>query len=422
MFRRFLGFSLLVAWPSLALAQPLADRVPLLGRAIDSSGQPLAGVLISVRRQEESGAHAFWGASAATGARGEFRFPGAEAGRYYISAESPGFAPISNRSLTWTADAAPLDLKLQRLVRLRLSVTRPDGSPAANAPFWVRLRGNGDAAQVTSRLRSDGAGQVEVASLAPATYSVFLTAPDGYARASEVNLRADATQKLALQPGGSLRATVRESGTDSRFVGGAILSLLPASTGTPRAPGPAPIEDAAFLAASGQRLDLFSRDGDGQIALDGVPPGRYTARLSVPGAASPPPQSVEIVAGASCALSWLVARAPGAPLTLQLNEPDGQIAAPGEATLRLLPINDDGTLRSAELSDDAPFVPGDNGRRAVIEASGKITVFPLAPGRYRVFVARRQTQPDAGPSEAASLDVSIPPEGATASLVLKAAP
>ncbi len=444
MFRAFFRlFSLLFLIARFAAAQPLPDRAPIVGTARDSAGKPLEGALISLRRQDGSGAFTFWGAVAASDARGAWRFAQAEAGRYYLSAEVPGFAPISNQNVEWKAGDAPLQLRFERLVNLTLKVATPDGSPLANAPIWLRLRGDGSVGQITRRESTDETGTVVFDSLLPATYALFGAAPGGFASQSGVELRGNQSLEWTLQTGGALQIAVVEAaprrvGATKRALGGATLSLTPenaAEAARSLGVGADLNENVALLAAGGDPLALLSRDGDGQISIASVPPGRYLARLNLPGYAAPAPQKVVVAGGKTAQLIFGLAPAattPGeepasggaaASLTLDLRIKDAlgaEKSAPiGEWAVRVLPIDENGAL-APETNEGGVFSAGGNAaRRALSDSGGQITLFPLAAGRYRVFVAPR-TPPGTDPPEAASLDISVPASGAQATLVLPA--
>lgn len=429
MIARILSLFLLLFTARLSLAQPLPDRFPLAGRAVDShSGKPLPGAVISIRRQEDSGAYAFWGGTAAADTNGEFRFPFAETGRYYLNAELAGYAPIYNQSISWKNGDAPLRVTFDRLVTLHLQVRNADGAPVANTSFWLRLRGDGSAGQVTRRVQSDGDGRLNVESLLPAKYALFLVTGQGVGLQNDLDLHSELTQALTLQRGGALHAVVRDDNEAARPLGGAVLSLAPADPDeATRLMGDLadPSDDLALLASSSEGVAVVTRDGDGTIEISNIPAGSYLAKIYLPGAAGTDPQPVTIKAGETTALEWRVKRRGAtASLTIQLSEPGakpGQTVS-GEFMVRLLLIEKNGQLRGEEANDEAPFSPGGSpGRRALANGSGQITLFPLKPTRYRIFVSRRVAgqDPESGSREAASLDITVPAEGTTASLVLK---
>lgn len=416
MLLRVVPLLFLVLTARAAHSQPLPDRQPIVGRALDAEGQPLAGAVISIRRQNRNGSYAFWGATTVTGGRGEFRFPHAETGRYFLDAARDGFAPLAGQSLLWNLHSEPLQLQLGRLVALQLRISRPDGAPAAQTPVWMRLRAKGKVAQTTLRALPDTNGRVRWEKLPPADYSLFVAGADGFFRRDDLALRADASLDVRLEKGGSLRVSVRENGALARSVGGAELSLVPEASDIR-----GEREIISILAAQGERLALISRDGDGSIELLNIPPGRYLASLSFSGYRIEP-KPVEIAAGQNLDLSWVLPAKPAASLALQLRSPHAGQTVTGEIALRFLPIKADGTLTGEEFSEAIGGAPdASRERRALSDENGKIAIFPLRAGRYRVFVAPRASGFDLenGPAEAASVDVLIPPDGATATLTLK---
>lgn len=429
MLRTFFRLLILVLLATpFASAQPLPDRAPLSGLALDSAGKPLPGALITLRRQETTGAFAFWGAVALSDARGAWRFAQAEVGRYYLSAEAPGYAPLSNRIVEWKTGAAPLRLRFERLVTLRLKILAPDGSPVIKAPLWLRLRGQGNAGQVTRRAASDQNGSAEFGELLPSNYALFLAAPGGFAIQNGLALSSDKTLDLNLQRGGTLSISAIQAGENARALGGAVLNLMPEnSVEATRALGSSADwnENVALLAARGDQTALISRDGDGQIEIADLPPGRYSARLRLPGyeAAS---QIIQIEAGQTTPLQFVLtpgAAANVAALKLDLRFKDAggnQKSAPAqEWSLRVLPIDFNGVL-APEAREEGAFLPGGSNiaRRALSDSNGQIALFPLKVGRYRIFVAPRTPPGAENPPEAASLDVDVPVGGATASLIL----
>ncbi|WP_157947586.1 MSCRAMM family protein [Abditibacterium utsteinense] len=449
-FSRFVPLVLLVTLARAGLSQPLPDRFPISGLAVDGAGKPLSGVVVTLRRQDDSGAYVFWGAETASDARGAFRFGLAETGRYYLSAEVPGFAPISNQTLIWNTGSRALRLRFERLVTLKLQLFAPaapnassevpPAAPLANSAVWVRLRSDGAAGQTTRRALTDGDGRLSIENLLPGNYSLYLSTPRGFAIQNSVTLRSEASLRLNLQAGGSLRVNVAQKGEPQRFLGGALLNLMAADPlestrlmGDLADPG----ENFGFLAASGEDSELVSRDGDGTIELSHLPPGNYLARVRLAGYVASQPQPITIQTGqtASIALEALPAQEEMASLSLHLRQRNASNrddstkneAARGEFSLRLLPIMANGALASDESPDSIAFLPGGNpARRARADASGQVTLFPVKVGRYRVFVSPRVPANHAdddgsaqqNSTESASIDIDVPSYGATATLVL----
>ncbi len=184
---------------------------------------------------------------------------------------------------------------------------------------------------------------------------------------------------------------------------------------------------------------LISRDGDGKIEISNLPPGNYLAHLRLPSYTVSQAQPVTIRAGQSSSAAFEATSNTGgiASLTLDLRFKAGEEAssataagdatktraASGEFTLRLLPIDAQGAPTSDDSPDALAFWPGGSAaRRAVADKEGKITIFPLKMGRYRVFVAPRlsdqQNVENPNPPEAVSIDIEVPATGASGTVVM----
>ena len=480
-FRAFSSFFVVFLFLGMArtgAAQPLPDRFPLGGFALDANSKPLSGAIITLRRQSENGSYAFWGGETTSDARGVFRFERAETGRYYLNAEFAGFAPISSQIIDWKLGDAPLRLRFERLVTLELQLFAPQSAatatknegptsvPLAQSPVWVRLRGDGSAGQSTRRAQTDNEGKISVAGLLPAIYSIYISTPRGYMIQSGVALQSEAAPsyisnpisnpiplRVSLQPGGTLEVSVTQKNAASseptetpRFVGGIILSLTAANAAeSTRLLGVSASsnENFALLASGNDSIALTSRDGDGTIEVLQLPPGNYIARGLLPSGTLSDAQPVTIASGqiARVAFEALLAPQSQAALTLTLRrnslsagatDPDPKTAtaeaASGEFSLRILPIDAKGALiRNSEESPEtlALWPGGTPARRARADKNGQITIFPLRIGRYRVFVTPRslslqQNGATKNEDESVSLDIDVPASGASATLILPA--
>lgn len=383
-------------------AQPLADRAPIRGNVVDETGKPVASAVVTVRRQEDSGPSAFWGSEARADAGGRFGFPGAQEGRYFLNVEAPGYAPLANFALNWKANASPLRLELSRLTRAVLHVSRADGTPLSNAPLWIRLRTfAGDTS--STRTSTDASGDAVVPDLAPATYNVFVVAAQGSAslRAAPVVWREGGTRlDVRLSSGASLKITARDA--QNQPLGGASLFLFPSSPEEAAKLGGAGAdagENWALLAAANAPQLLVTRDGEGALELHGVPQGRFIAQLSLPGY-GPVTREIETQDGQTIEWNAAFPNRRAATLSLLVRGADGKPFANSLVTLRLLPLADDGSFApdspfgGALMPDpggapDLPFFPsGPGGRVGRTDADGKLRLFPLKAGRYRVFASR----------------------------------
>ncbi len=418
--------------PLLALArpiyaQPLPDRAPITGVVADARGEPIAGALLSLRRSNSNLSVAFWGATALSDDAGNFVFPDAEEGDYALSVQTPGYALLPYREIKWRAGNAPVKITLDRLLNFKLNLRAPDGSPVANAPVYLRLRPSNVNGQQFINARSNDKGEIEVEEIKPDKYAMYLRAPQGYALLFDLGVVEPETppRTIQLQNAGALKLTVTDD--LGRALGGANLSLSPATVEESRrlsgfdvGPG----DDFALLAASNNRNALVTRDGDGTLELDGLPPGVYAPRVSLPGYRFDTLEPVTIAAGATTPFNVKVPTRRARTLNLQLRTPDDKPYTAGEVSLRILPIAANGQLGgdpppNPDDADDLPFFPsGPGGRRALPNARGEVVLFPVKAGRYRIFASPQIKEPGKNPPEATPVDVTITSAGATATVIV----
>lgn len=392
----------LCASAAMGWAQPLADRAPLGGTIADETGKPVASAVLTVRRQEDSGPSAFWGGEARADAQGQFSWPTAQQGRYFLSIEAPGYAPLSNMPLNWKAGSAPLRLSLSRLTSAVLRIARADGTPLVNSPVWIRARALGIDTSNT-RATTDAQGEVVVPRMAPGTYSFFVASGSGSGSvlAAPIKWQEGGTRLgVPLSSGATLRIKAHDD--QDHDLGGAALVLLPRSPEEAArlgGEGGDAGENWALLVAANAPQALVTRDGGGMLELKGVPAGHFTARLSLPGYGS---ITREVEAREGEAVEWY-ARFPSrraATLTVSVRDGAGKIVPNALVALRLLPLAPDGTFApespfGGDLFPDpngAPELPfftnGPGGRVGQTDEKGNLALFPLKAGRYRVFVSR----------------------------------
>ena len=429
MFKFYRSFALV---PLLVLArplfaQPLPDRAPLIGVVSDVRGQPIAGALLSLRRSNSNLSVAFWGATAQSDDAGNFLFPDAEEGDYSLSVQAAGYADLPFRDIKWRAGNSPVKVTLDRLLDFTLQLRAPDGAPVKNAPVFLRLRPNDINGQQFLNARSDDKGGVAISGIKPTTYAMYVRAPQGYALVFDLNVvePETPTRTIQLQNAGALSLSITDD--LGRALGGASLSLAPATieearrlSGLDLGPG----DDFALLAASNNRNLLVSRDGDGTLALDGLPPSVYVPRVSLPGYRFDALEPVTIKAGATTDLKIRVPTRRARTLNLQLRTPDDKPYTATEVSLRILPIAANGQLGgdpppNPDDADDLPFFPsGPGGRRVLPDAQGQVALFPVKAGRYRIFASPLTKDATANPPEATPVDVTITATGATATVIV----
>ena len=424
---RALVFLPLFALARPLFAQPLPDRAPIIGAVTDVRGGPIAGALLSLRRSNPNLSVAFWGATTESDDAGNFTFSDAEEGDYAVTVQAPGYADSLAREIKWRAGDAPIKITLDRLLDFTLNLRAPDGSPVADAPVYLRLRPSDVNGQRSLNARADKAGAVAVSGIKPDKYGLYLRAPQGYALLFDLNVVEPATppRTIQLQKAGALKLSISDD--LGRALGGANLVMAPATVEeSERLSGfkIGPSDDFALLAASNDRTSTVSRDGDGTLELDGLPPGNYIMGLSLPGYRFDDVQSVAIVVGETKTLKITAPTQRARTLNLQLRTPDDKPYTAGEVALRILPIAANGQLGgdpppNPEDADDLPFFPsGPGGRRVLPDAKGNAALFPVKAGRYRIFASPRSTDATKNPPEATPVDVTITATGATATVIV----
>lgn len=389
-----------------ARAQPLADRAPISGTVVDETGRAVPLAVLTLRRQEDDGPGAFWGTEARAGTNGQFRVPNAQEGRYFVSVEAPGYAPLSNLALNWRAGLSPLRLSLSRLTRVVLRVSRADGTPLSNSPVWIRLRmpdSNPNSQVNAVRATTDAHGEAGVPEVVPATYNLLVVSSEGIGLERAVPLAwngAGARLDVRLKTGATLK--IKADDAQGQNLGGASLVLFPRSPEEAvrlGGEGASPGENWALNAAANSPRSIVTRDGDGTLELPGLPAGLFTARLSLPGYGT---VTRDIETGNGQTVEWK-ADFPthrAATLVLDVRDAGGKPLADSLVALRLLPLSPDGSfapgspfegtadLEGGGLPGLPFFVSGPGGRLGRTDAQSQLTLFPLKEGRYRVFASR----------------------------------
>ena len=210
-----------------ASAQPLPERVPLIGKVTTTNGLPIGGAAVAVSRQDSEivGEAAFWGGKLLTGADGVFSFPEAEEGVYALSVSAEGYEILSD-TLEWRPQAPIFMAKLLKLTPQPLRVLKPDGKPAAGAKAYFHLRGQPPGHVSFHVLEADGDGKLAVPPITPAQYWFHAVVPDvGYFILPNLSVKENQPQviEVKLQTGGRVRAIAKTA--EGKAIGGAALSL-----------------------------------------------------------------------------------------------------------------------------------------------------------------------------------------------------
>ncbi|MEM8884226.1 MAG: carboxypeptidase-like regulatory domain-containing protein [Planctomycetota bacterium] len=106
----------------------------IVGRVVDSGGQPIAGVTIRTRHDRDRGSRLLEGAwpwwRRVTAADGAFRFDGLRDGKYQISVRAPGYTSMG--TTIWPTEPSA-EFVLQRTARVDGVIEFEDGTPAPKA-------------------------------------------------------------------------------------------------------------------------------------------------------------------------------------------------------------------------------------------------------------------------------------------------
>ncbi len=418
---------------SLVEAQPLPERVPLVGKITTTSGSPIGGALVTVRRQDTEivGTAAFWGGPIRTGADGTFSFPEAEEGTYYLVMDAAGYAP-HQWTLQWTPEALPYQVKLLKLTPLPLRVTKPNGTPAAGAKIQLHLRNETSGRPLFPAIIANGEGKIIVPDLVPANYWLHaVVSGKGYAILPSVEVKENNPVQVdvPLREGGRVRALAQNE--DGKPVGGAALGLseaLPNDAAARTTGAINPGNDGAIYLYTQDRASLLTRDGDGAMELADVAPGRYQARLFLPGEPSPASQTIEVKAGETVEVTAKFAlRKTTATLEITVQTAAGQPAANQEFVVRLQPLVNGQPVPLGEAGPPMPpeappsimnLFQGVLLRRVRTDADGKAMLFPLRPGAWRVTLADPE-KPEQPPQQQPTTDVQLTAQGGAVTMKLK---
>jgi hypothetical protein len=411
-------------------AQPLPERRNLTGRIMGGDGKPIVGATVTLRRENDLGGYAFWGALTVTDAQGNFSFPDAEEDSYFISAEATGYAPLQDKAFVLDANAKSWQVTLQRLVEVRMQFVKPDGSPLVSSWLSVRLERPELFGQPLRR-QTDAKGTLILKEQRPGRYRIQAVAPGaGYAILPDANLQyapTPPTVVVHLQKGGALRVVAQEEGT-SKALGGAMLTLgqpaqiSPEDRAAGRLARPEDMNLQALYGGTGDAGGPVTRDGDGGLELKDLPPGRYSVRLLAPGYAPPAWQEVELKASETSTVEFRFAsRRAQASLEVLLRDDKQQPVANSDWNIQLRLLSNPQAPEVApppapgvEVNDEALMnpIPGVLFRRVRTDEQGRVTLYPLPPGKWRVLVFPSRDSAPQNRGAVYQRDVEVPATGA----------
>ncbi len=415
-----------------AFAQPLPERVPLVGKVTTTGGTPIGGAQVTVRRQDATPGFtaAFWGGTLRTDANGIFAFPEAEEGVYTMSVDAPGFAS-EGMTLNWKPESSSPQTKLLKLTPLPLRLINLDGMPLpAGTSVQLYLRGELSGRPIYALLVTSGEGTIIVPDLVPARYLIHvIVAGKGQAVLPSLNVQENATTQvdILLKQGGKVRAIVKNEA--GKAIGGAALSLSEiVPDHVTNAGGIIPAGNDGSIYLYTQRSTLQTRDGDGTMELLDVAPGRYQARMFVLGEPMSAPQTIEVKAGETVEVATaFTLRFGKASLDIAVQTATGQAAPNRDFVVRLQPLVNG---QPVPVAANGPPMPPDAPssvlslfqsvlvRRIHTDANGKATLFPLRAGAWRVTLTD-PAKPTQEPQDQPSSDVKLGGEDNTLTIKLK---
>lgn len=379
--------------PSSTQAQPLPDRAAFSGQVVAGDGKPLGGASILLRRQNEQSGVAYWGGVAATDARGNFSFPDAEAGLYYLSIDAGGYAPILNQSVTLPLRGEAAPFKLLELATLRLKLTDSTGAPLKEAGFTMLVRGvpgSTDTYPRLSRGTTNASGEISFANLLPGRFDLLgVSSGRGYIENRNVTIApgvAASVLNWQLSRGGTLQVSAHDSA--GKAIGGATILFSRIGEAAPDAPRPAPGPEMQVYAL---RPLYVTRDGDGLFSVVDLAPGRYSVTLAYPGAPDIPPQIVQVADGTTVTTDFKLAPPAGVAVAVTVMDSKDAPYADRDVLFMLQQVAPGAAVGAAitpAQTAAAGTVMARQDRRAHTDGTGKVVLFPVPAGTYQITVRR----------------------------------
>jgi protocatechuate 3,4-dioxygenase beta subunit len=270
----------------------LAAEIPVSGRVLDLSGQPIAGVVVELRpvaSPARIARHALASATLAapasqaeTAADGSYRLVAPQAGIWVVQAQASGFVAMTSQPLSVLDETVLSDLELPRAEELVVAIKAASGAPIAGAlvraerpqPRGPRAMLSSDWVPQPRMVRSDAEGNARLARADNEKLRLSIAAP-GFA---VHQLPATGSKKLQATLQAGLERTVDVRGADGKPVAGAVVAL-----GEPHVP-------VGLTAADGTlRVRLPADESiELRVAMDDGRRGEQQVAAPKTDAASPP--------------------------------------------------------------------------------------------------------------------------------------
>lgn len=335
------------------LAVPLEPGATVRGVVVDDRGEPVSSALVRVERESESLPP--W--LARTDSEGRFEIDTLYAGEHRLRVSSSGHGAIGRSGVE--PGGTELRIVLERVGSVAGRVTGPEGRPAAGATVLIAGSGIWPARQT----QTDDEGRFRWVDVPSGVYEVRAHSGELVAeprRGLDVEPDTRAFLNFTLQPGLSLRGTIRDTDTGE------------------------PVEGAQ-ITASAEALDAAPRaavsDEEGHFSIQGLRPGVHrvsvfaTGYIPVNALEHSPPAALEIGLVPGGTLMGVVLDQDRQPVEGATIEVLGETASHQPVAL-----SGQGGFRSAVFASQlAPIGPDPGGGMALPVTEGPVPPIPVGP-------------------------------------------
>lgn len=385
-------------------AQPVESGGTLSGVVVNQDGNPLRKARVTVRREQKEGSAAFWGGETLTDAKGQFAFPSVDAGTYSVWASAKGYYGHGQGEVLFEfKPGKSLMLMLSPQARIPIRFLAANGTAIRNTLIEWNLYplARGSSSNGVAKTNADGIVIFE--SIDPADYRLEITASGhGYGLLPRFTLKSgrNLQQEMQLEPSGALHVSAVEQnpdGTQKRTLGGGTVMLYKVNennSGVPASGVP------TFSVARSASYAGVTSDVNGISQFTDLPAGRYEVQIPQLFSQQLAPRRIEIKLGETTELDFIFAPLRGTSLTIEARNAQGLPLASTE--LRLFSARDTAADPLIPIGDPA------SERRFRTDAHGRATLYPFAPGLWRVWLEDTQLPNLKVPTEGAVLSATMP--------------
>jgi protocatechuate 3,4-dioxygenase beta subunit len=370
---KLVGYSKMVSASAMQAVTDVEVQVDpgltIRGKVVDKSGGPIAGVRLSLYKQDPPFDR---GSSAKSGADGTFQLEGVLAGRYGLSTTHDGHAPARKDLRVGAQDVDGVIVKLTPAAKITGEVVTADGRPAAGARVNAQMTMKMDGGGMMSTMRGDKSGddgKFTIKDLEPARVSVT---------AKHEELGSGTSESFTLAEGETKTVKIVLGG------GASIAGVVKYDDGTPAA-GVHVIAIERINGMGFGSLDEVTA-ADGKYRLTGLRKGNVEVTIRQDNASTPVNKSVTLADGEQktgvdlelpkpgLKIAGTVVTADGKPVTgasvTALVEHDGRVMRFGGRPERAVLSGDDGSFTIDDVSKGTYTVSAFHGSHPDGEAKG----------------------------------------------------